>query len=252
MRKKVRRTKKLNLVSSSIRDQIEIERDSLIKDPNFNVFNRFKIHDLLQKEAEKHSVAMEFPSGKKRGKYAMIRLTKEGLNSAFRYFTSVYKGELNPELIKETASLIEEFNSRGYRTTTARAQGVMMIYPRPEKIASEIERVCNENNTLEYPIDKALHSHFHLSRIHPFSDGNGRLARIIQNGILDTENLPPIILTSEDRRQYVGLINEAQVEYKENEGLLKPKQARFFNYLALKLRDSLVQAKNNLRQGKYK
>lgn len=43
-------------------------------------------------------------------------------------------------------------------------------------------------------------------RIHPFFDGNGRMARLLANFPVLRSGLPPIIIPKEKRREYIGLL----------------------------------------------
>ena len=59
-------------------------------------------------------------------------------------------------------------------------------------------------------IDAALTAYveLHISfvRIHPFFDGNGRMARLLSNFPVLRSGSPPIIIPKEKRREYIGLL----------------------------------------------
>lgn len=69
------------------------------------------------------------------------------------------------------------------------------------------QRVTRENAPSIYT---RLHTPF--VHIHPFADGNGRLARLISNLPLLRAELPPIIIPKEWRQEYVALLAEHQRE----------------------------------------
>ena len=52
-----------------------------------------------------------------------------------------------------------------------------------------------------------LHHEFVL--IHPFDDGNGRVARLLVNYVLFRRGYPPIIIKSRDKRNYLAALNRA-------------------------------------------
>jgi len=58
--------------------------------------------------------------------------------------------------------------------------------------------------------------------------------------------LPPVIIERFERGEYIDLIVRAEDSYKEHRRL-KPEQAIFYNYLAIKLVNSLNRAKKKLR-----
>ena len=49
--------------------------------------------------------------------------------------------------------------------------------------------------------------HLSLVRIHPFFDGNGRIARLVANFPVINSGLPPIIIPAEKRREYIRLLS---------------------------------------------
>jgi Fic family protein len=59
-------------------------------------------------------------------------------------------------------------------------------------------------------IVKAAAVHAWLTHIHPFNDGNGRLARLLANMILAREDMPPIILKNDAHRaRYIDALAES-------------------------------------------
>lgn len=80
-----------------------------------------------------------------------------------------------------------------------------------------------EKNELP-PIALASLLHYKFVRIHPFDDGNGRISRLLMNYVLLKHDLPPVIIKSVDKKNYLFALNladignlEAFIEYIENE-----------------------------------
>ena len=63
-----------------------------------------------------------------------------------------------------------------------------------------------------HPLVKSCIFHYEFEFIHPFADGNGRLARLISNLPLLRAGLPPIIIPKEWRQEYITLLAEHQRE----------------------------------------
>lgn len=60
--------------------------------------------------------------------------------------------------------------------------------------------------------EKEATFHIMLMRIHPFEDGNKRMAKIILNANLVKQNYPPVIITEEETEKYYEFINNQDVE----------------------------------------
>ena len=57
------------------------------------------------------------------------------------------------------------------------------------------------------PIELATLFHFRYIRIHPFEDGNGRVARLLVNYILLRHDYPMIVVKSADKNAYLDVLN---------------------------------------------
>lgn len=54
--------------------------------------------------------------------------------------------------------------------------------------------------------------HARFEAIHPFSDGNGRIGRLLMHAMALRENLPPAVILQENRRLYINYLNTAQTK----------------------------------------
>ena len=57
-----------------------------------------------------------------------------------------------------------------------------------------------------HPVERAAHAHFWLVDIHPFVDGNGRLARLLMNLLLMQTGYPIAIIRNDDRAAYYAAL----------------------------------------------
>ncbi|QQS30595.1 MAG: Fic family protein [Sphingobacteriales bacterium] len=98
------------------------------------------------------------------------------------------------------------------RTTT----GEIHYYAAPDEVAPRMfsliswYRAENEKQTL-HPIVIAAKFHHEFTAIHPFDDGNGRMARLLMNLILMQHHYPPIVIKQDkaSRNQYYFALSQA-------------------------------------------
>lgn len=57
------------------------------------------------------------------------------------------------------------------------------------------------------PVELAALFHYRYIRIHPFEDGNGRIARLIVNYILSRHNYPMIVVRSRNKKEYLDALS---------------------------------------------
>ncbi len=77
----------------------------------------------------------------------------------------------------------------------------------------ERENGANKSTTQLYEL--SFDAHYHLVTIHPWADGNGRMARLIMNMLQFEFNLIPTKILKEDKEEYI----KALVETRENKDL---------------------------------
>lgn len=62
------------------------------------------------------------------------------------------------------------------------------------------------------PVELAALFHYRYIRIHPFEDGNGRIARLIANYILTRHDYPMIVVRSRGKSEYLEALHRADLE----------------------------------------
>jgi Fic family protein len=58
--------------------------------------------------------------------------------------------------------------------------------------------------------ETAFAAHRRPVEIHPFNDGNGRMARLLMNLVLLRGDYPPVAVRPEDRPAYIDTLQDAQ------------------------------------------
>ncbi|MBA4186046.1 MAG: Fic family protein, partial [Acidobacteria bacterium] len=86
----------------------------------------------------------------------------------------------------------------------------------PAKMQELIEWFRKEKEKPDVnPIVLAALFHYRFIRIHPFDDGNGRVARILMNFILMQFGYPPVIIKTEDKENYYAVLQLADAGERE-------------------------------------
>ena len=88
--------------------------------------------------------------------------------------------------------------------------GEIHKYCEPLKVPDEMEKLIDFiNNSKLHPVELAARVHHRFVAIHPFADGNGRVARLLMNLIFMKEGFVPVIIKNEDREEYYKALMEA-------------------------------------------
>ena len=61
------------------------------------------------------------------------------------------------------------------------------------------------------PVELAIIFHYRYIRIHPFEDGNGRMARLMVNYILSKHNYPMIVIRSRSKQEYLEALHRSDM-----------------------------------------
>ncbi len=93
-----------------------------------------------------------------------------------------------------------------------RRDGEMHEYCPPEFVNDEMEQLLNRYREAEArvsPAVKAAWLHHRFTQIHPFQDGNGRVARALGSLVFLRAGLFPLVIRDSDRTHYIDALEEA-------------------------------------------
>ena len=118
---------------------------------------------------------------------------------------------------------------KSFPNSVKRADGTRLDFAPPDRVAREIQRLIDmyEAMTNVHPVVSAAWLHHRFVHIHPFQDGNGRVARALTAHPLEKGRYPPVVVDRNCRDAYLRALDEA------NNGDLAP-LGRLFAKLAIR------------------
>jgi Fic family protein len=104
---------------------------------------------------------------------------------------------------------VEDSHAGSYRTGSVRIAGSNHIPPNPIKVPDLMVGLFTSLAGVADPVERAARLHHGVASIHPFTDGNGRTARLAMNFILLAAGYPPISIPTELRQAYYNALEAA-------------------------------------------
>ncbi len=106
----------------------------------------------------------------------------------------------------------------GTHAVAADGRQVFIEYAMPSTVPALMTKIIDFTNSINVDNISEVTAHEHYSKIHmgivhvhPFWDGNGRVARLLANIPLLKAGLPPLTIPDEQRRTYLQLLADYQV-----------------------------------------
>jgi Fic family protein len=97
-----------------------------------------------------------------------------------------------------------------------RTNGQVHYYAPPEETEIEVRRMIEELNSSEFqkahPIEQASFAHYAFVKIHPFADGNGRVARALAAIFTYRAYSLPLLIYASQRSEYFDALEKADVD----------------------------------------
>jgi len=181
------------------------------------------------------------------------------------------KRDITVNFIKEINALVLKSTGKTYNTvfgTIDSASGAFRKgnvsagatyfpnYDKVEKLTTELVNKVNDSlkqtKSMTEQLNLSFDAHFNLVSIHPFYDGNGRTSRLLMNYIQAYYHLPPAIVHSDAKAEYIQALmdtrekDDIQIfrnfmaaeyaallenEIKKFEEMEKPKKGKGFNLM---------------------
>lgn len=148
-----------------------------------------------------------------------------------------------------TFALVEKIHTLIYgkhlpiRTEMARPSGIPHLYPNPQKIPALLDRLMEEyHENIADEIDPLVAIRFgnHLASIRPWSDGNGRTARLCTTLLLLQQDLPPAYLDKTHRKGYIDACVAGNKSFRHEDEFPTSALTPIFNFYLERIKDSLA------------
>ena len=92
--------------------------------------------------------------------------------------------------------------------------GELFEYTAPQEVPIQMQELMEwyrDEQTALHPVTLAAMFHYKFVCIHPFDDGNGRVSRLLMNYILLAHKLPPVVIKSSDKQNYLHALHLADI-----------------------------------------
>lgn len=128
-------------------------------------------------------------------------------------FRDFWKDAITPDG-QSTRRKIKVGQYKEYPNSVIQSNGEVFEYASPQETPILMgELVDWYNSEVEKgeltAIQLAALLHYRYIRIHPFDDGNGRIARLLVNYVLFRYDLPPVIIKTDDKKNYLRALQQA-------------------------------------------
>lgn len=143
---------------------------------------------------------------------------KEALNLLFEIARNKkdFSEKIICDLHKKLLLDIDDENAGCYRRIQVYITGSEELPPAAKKVPKLMKEFIRWHHSSKDKInilELAVLTHYKLVKIHPFIDGNGRIARLLLNLILLQQGYPPVIIPIIKRQEYIKSIQKGESEF---------------------------------------
>lgn len=110
------------------------------------------------------------------------------------------------------AGLIEAGALAGYRNSPVYLRTSRYVPPRWETVRAAMPALFDLLEKETEPSVRAVLGHWMFGYIHPYPDGNGRMARFLMNAMLASGGYPWTVIRVRDRKTYLSALDSASID----------------------------------------
>ena len=195
----------------------------------------------LKKEARSFSVRFTYDTNRIEGSTLTLRETSDllerGITPKSRPLDDIKETEAHEKLFYEMLGFKKNLSLQAVlywhkrlfegtkpdiagkiRTHQVAISGSKFMPPAPVEVPvllREFFRWYEKNNEKLHPVELAALAHLKFVTIHPFSDGNGRMSRLLMNFVLNKHGFPLLNIPYEKRNSYYRALERSQTSGNE-------------------------------------
>jgi len=213
--------------------------------PEYSIEVAMQKRDTLRKEAQRHSAEIEFEmvmngNGIKKGGIVEMGILGR-LDQAWNYLA---EHGIDVHSLGRLGNIID--SDRNPNSVFRRGDEISIgrfDAPKAAEIPQMIEGLVDYLKMSNlHPVVRAAEAHLSMVQIHPYADGNGRSARILQNLCLEQRGYPSAVISSNERGLYFGLVDASlEKRYNRDTSPLSPghEDKLFYEFIASKVLTSV-------------
>ena len=110
------------------------------------------------------------------------------------------------------AGLVEASTLAGYRNDAVFLRSSRHVPPRREAVRDAMPALFDLLESETEPSVRAVLGHWLFGYVHPYPDGNGRMARFVMNAMLASGGYPWTVIRIEDRDVYLAALETASID----------------------------------------
>ncbi len=189
----------------------QAEMDRVLLPRRIHTSNAFEDNSLTLEETAYYIETRRMIGGKLEREYHEVK----GMLEAIGFLREAAHSGRDPDdrfilelhrVLTEPIEQPDRFHPGEYRTLDSviiGQDGIRLNFVSPERIPAEMEALLawyRERAASLHPLERAARFHYRFSLIHPFADGNGRVARLLDDFMLENAGYGPLVV--ENREEY--------------------------------------------------
>ena len=110
------------------------------------------------------------------------------------------------------AGLLQSYHLAGHRNAPVYIRASRHVPPPPEAVTDAMSALLELLESEPKPMVRAVLGHWLFGFIHPYMDGNGRMARFLMNLMLAAGGYPWTIVRTTRRKEYLDALESASAD----------------------------------------